>query len=293
MDRPKLRFTKMHGAGNDFVVVDGVRQRVRFTPDEWRRIADRHLGVGADQILLVERSPREDVDFRYRIFNADGAEVEQCGNGARCFARFVLDHGLTERRAIRVETIGGIIEPAIEDDGRVRVDMGVPAFGPQAVGFDAAGVESDAVGDDVVWMLPVGDGVRRVSLVSLGNPHAVQFVDDVDEAPVRDEGPRIERSRRFARGANAGFAQVVSTHALRLRVWERGAGETLACGTGACAAALAGIRQRRLRSPVDVHTRGGLLRIDWDETKLTLTGPARTVFEGEIDCAALFDTESE
>ncbi len=293
MDRATLRFTKMHGAGNDFVVIDGVRQRVDFTPEQWRRIADRHRGIGADQILLVEAPRRAGVDFRYRIFNADGAEVEQCGNGARCFVRFVLDQGLTDRRTIRVETLGGIIEPAIEDDGRVRVDMGVPAFGPQAVGFDAAGVEARVLADDTVHALAVGDEVRWVSLVSLGNPHAVQFVDDVDEAPVADEGPRIERSPRFARGVNAGFAQVVSPHELRLRVWERGAGETLACGTGACAAALAGIRQRRLRAPVDVRTRGGTLRIDWDGTRLTMTGPAQTVFEGEIDCAALFDTDPE
>ena len=205
----------------------------------------------------------------------------------------MLDHGLTDRRSIRVETLGGVIEPAIEEDGRVRVDMGTPAFGPQAIGFDAREVEARTFGDDVVHALDV-DGKRRwVSLVSLGNPHAVQFVDDVDEAPVADEGPRIERSPRFARGVNAGFAQVVSAHELRLRVWERGAGETLACGTGACAAALAGIRQRRLRSPVDVRTRGGVLRIDWDATRLTMTGPARTVFEGEIDCAVLFDTDSE
>jgi len=287
----RLRFTKMHGAGNDFVVVDGVRQSVRFTREQWRRIADRHLGIGADQILLVEPSPGEGIDFRYRIFNADGDEVEQCGNGARCFARFVLEHGLTDRRAIRVQTLGGVIEPSIEDDGRVCVDMGTPAFGAPAVGFDVTGVQSRAIGDDIAWM-PV-EASRPVSLVSLGNPHAVQFVDDVDVAPVAVEGPRIAGSPRFARGANAGFAQVVSPHRLHLRVWERGAGETLACGTGACAAALAGIRRGQLRSPVDVRTRGGLLRIHWDATKLTLTGPARTVFEGEIDCAALFDTDCE
>jgi len=293
MDRATLRFTKMHGAGNDFVVIDGVRQRVDFTREQWRRIADRHRGIGADQILLVEPSQRDGVDFRYRIFNADGAEVEQCGNGARCFVRFVLDHGLTDRRAIRVETIGGVIEPALEDDGGVRVDMGTPSFGAQAVAFDAQGIDARAIGDDIVHALPVGDERRWISLVSLGNPHAVQFVDDVDEAPVADEGPRIERSPRFARGVNAGFAQVVSASELRLRVWERGAGETLACGTGACAAALAGIRQRRLHSPVKVRTRGGVLRIDWDGTRLTMTGPARTVFEGEIDCAVLFDTDCE
>ncbi len=293
MDRARLRFTKMHGAGNDFVVFDGVRQSVRLSREQRRRIADRHLGVGADQILLVEPPSRDDVDFRYRIFNADGDEVEQCGNGARCFARFVLDHGLTDRRTIRVETLGGILEPSIEDDGRVRVDMGTPAFGPQAVGFDCAGLESTSVGDDTAWTFPVGAAARSLSLVSIGNPHAVQFVDDVDEAAVCDEGARIERSPRFARGVNAGFAQVVSPHGLRLRVWERGAGETLACGSGACAAALAAIRRRLLRSPVDVHTRGGQLRIDWDGAKLTLTGPARTVFEGEIDCAALFDMDCE
>src|SRR5690606_38997305 len=289
----RLRFTKMQGAGNDFVVVDAVRQPVRFTREQWKRIADRHLGVGADQILLVEPSPREGIDFRYRIFNADGDEVEQCGNGARCFARFVLDHGLTDRRTIRVETLGGIIEPSIEEDGRVRVDTGTPAFGPRAVGFDAAGLESRRHAGDELWALPVGGAPRWLSLVSLGNPHAVQFVDCVDEARVGEEGPDIEHSPRFSRGANVGFAQVVSPHELRLRVWERGVGETLACGTGACAAALAGIRQGRVRSPVDVRTRGGVLRIDWDERKLTLTGPAQTVFEGEIDCAALFETEGE
>ncbi|MDT3679334.1 MAG: diaminopimelate epimerase [Burkholderiaceae bacterium] len=289
----KLRFTKMHGAGNDFVVIDGVRQPVRFSREQWRCLADRHLGVGADQILLVEPSPGPGIDFRYRIFNADGDEVEQCGNGARCFARFVLEHGLTDRRTIRVQTLGGIIEPAMEDDGRVRVDMGVPAFGAQAVGFDAAGLQSRTIGDDTVWILDEGEAGAPVSLVSIGNPHAVQFVDDVDDAPVTDEGARLSGSARFARGVNAGYAQIVSPHELRLRVFERGAGETLACGTGACAAALAGIRQRRLHSPVDVRTRGGRLRIDWDGTRLALTGPARTVFEGEIDCATIFDTDCE
>lgn len=286
-------FTKMHGAGNDFVVLDGVRQSIDLTPARARALADRHFGIGADQILLVEEPLHPDADFRYRIFNADGAEVEQCGNGARCFARFVHDRGLTDRRTIRVETLGGLIEPAIQDDGRVRVDMGVPAFGPDAVAFDANGVESRRAGEDVEWALDV-DGTRRwASLVSIGNPHAVQFVDAVDAAPVHDEGPRIEHSPRFARGVNAGYAQVVSDTRLRLRVWERGAGETLACGTGACAAALAGIRRGRLRSPVDVHTRGGTLQIAWDGAHVFMTGPVRTVFEGEIDCAALFETDSE
>lgn len=296
----RLKFTKMHGLGNDFMVVDLVTQHLDargrdrfFAPANIRRLADRHFGIGFDQLLVVEPPSTPAADFRYRIFNADGGEVEQCGNGARCFARFVLDHGLTERRTIRVETLGGIIEPSIEDDGRVRVGMGRPAFGPPAVGFDADGLESSRRGDDETWSIDAAGVPRPISLVSVGNPHAVQFVDDVDRAPVDEEGPRIGRSPRFARGANVGFVQVVSPQALRLRVWERGVGETLACGTGACAAALAAIRQGRVRSPVDVRTRGGTLRIDWDGSNLTLTGPARTVFEGEIDCAALFETEGE
>ncbi len=289
----KLRFTKMHGAGNDFVVIDGVRQTVNLDAAQWRRLADRHLGVGADQILLVEPARSEGVDFRYRIFNADGGEVEQCGNGARCFARFVREQGLTDRRTIRVETLGGVIEPTIEDDGRVAVDMGMPAFEPSAIPFDASGLEPRRVGDDTLWPLEVDGALRWVSLVSMGNPHAVQIVEDIERAQVRSEGPVIERSPRFPRRVNAGYLQVVSPTRARLRVWERGAGETLACGTGACAAVVAGIRQRLLRSPVDVHTHGGRLSIAWDGGRVRMTGPAETVFEGEIDPATLSDLDTE
>ncbi|MCM5571661.1 diaminopimelate epimerase [Burkholderiaceae bacterium FT117] len=289
----KLRFTKMHGAGNDFVVVDGVRQRVELRPEQWRALADRHFGVGADQILLVEPAPDlPDVDFRYRIFNADGGEVEQCGNGARCFVRFVVDHGLTDKRAIRVATMSGVIEPRLEDDGRVTVDMGPPAFEPDRIPFDASGLAPRAEGRDTVWPLDVDGATRWISVVSMGNPHAVQFVDDVDAAPVALEGQRIENSPRFPARVNAGFAQPVPG-GLKLRVWERGAGETLACGTGACAAAVAAIRRGLAASPVAVHTRGGLLTIAWEGGNVLMTGPAATVFEGEIDLAAILPSDTE
>jgi len=290
----KLRFTKMHGAGNDFVVIDGVRQRIRLSPAQWRALADRHFGIGADQILLVEpATDLPDVDFRYRIFNADGGEVEQCGNGARCFARFVFDQALTDKRAIRVATLSGVIEPRLEDDGRVTVDMGAPAFEPARIPFDTAGLAPRIEGDDTLWPLDVNGDTRWISVVSMGNPHAVQFVDDADAAPVAIEGPALEHSARFPARVNAGFAQRLSDSALRLRVWERGAGETLACGTGACAAAVAGIRRGLVRSPVSVHTRGGLLTIAWTGGPVLMTGPAATVFEGEIDLAAISPTDSE
>ncbi len=289
----KLRFTKMHGAGNDFVVIDGVRQRIDFTPGQWRRIADRHFGIGADQVLLVEPAPAgSDVDFRYRIFNADGGEVEQCGNGARCFVRFVVDQGLTAKRAIRVATMSGVIEPRLEADGRVTVDMGPPAFEPARIPFDPAGLAPRPQGQDDTWPLAVDGATRWISVVSMGNPHAVQFVDDVDTAPVASEGPLIEHSPRFPARVNAGFAQPVPG-GIRLRVWERGAGETLACGTGACAAAVAAIRRGLAASPVQVHTRGGLLSIAWDGGNVFMTGPAATVFEGEIDLAALHSPDTE
>jgi len=282
----KLRFTKMHGAGNDFVVIDGVRQSVQLSPGQWRWLADRHFGVGADQLLLVEPARSPGVDFRYRIFNADGGEVEQCGNGARCFVRFVREQGLTDKRAIRVETKGGVIEPRVEDDGRVTVDMGAPVFEPAAIPFDASGLEPRRVGEDLLWPLDVDGALRWVSVVSMGNPHAVQVVDDVEGAPVRTEGRRIEQAPRFPRRVNAGYLQVLSTSRIRLRVWERGAGETLACGTGACAAVVTGIRRGLLRSQVDVETRGGLLTIAWDGAGVRMTGPAETVFEGEIELPA-------
>ncbi|MCU0764824.1 MAG: diaminopimelate epimerase [Burkholderiaceae bacterium] len=281
----RLRFTKMQGAGNDFVVLDGIGGPVALSAGQLRRLADRRFGVGADQILLVERAVAPGVDFRYRIFNADGGEVEQCGNGARCFVRFVHDRGLTRKRAIRVETLGGVIEPRLEDDGRVTVDMGVPVFEPARVPFDAEGLVARAEQRDRLWPLEVGGRTVELSVLSMGNPHAVQRVGDVERAPVPADGPLIERHARFPRRVNAGFMQVLDRHAIRLRVWERGAGETLACGTGACAAVVAGILRGALDPPVTVHARGGELRIAWAGAgrPVLMTGPAEAVFEGEIE----------
>jgi len=272
----RLKFTKMQGLGNDFVLLDGVRQQIDLAPAQIARLADRHFGVGCDQVLIVERPSRPDVDFRYRIFNADGGEVEQCGNGARCFVHFVRDQGLTAKRTIRVETRGGIIEPALEADGQVRVDMGVPRFEPADIPF---------VGDGgaVTHSVDVAGARLTISALSMGNPHAVQVVPDVESAPVAVQGPLLERHPRFPRGVNAGYMQVVDRANIRLRVWERGAGETLACGTGACAAVVAGIRRGLLDSKVRVETRGGELTIRWDGPgePVLMTGPAQTVFEGE------------
>jgi diaminopimelate epimerase len=277
----RLRFTKMEGLGNDFVVLDGVRQRVALTAPQIRRLADRRFGVGCDQVLVVEAASRPDVDFRYRIYNADGGEVEQCGNGARCFVKFVHDTGLTTKRAIRVETTAGIIEPVLAADGEVTVDMGIPRFRPAEVPFSADG-------EALVHPLDVAGETVAITVVSMGNPHAVQVVADVDAAPVEATGPLIERHPRFPRRVNAGFMQVVHRATIRLRVWERGAGETLACGTGACAAVVAGIRRGLLDSPVRVETRGGALSIAWDGpgTPVLMTGPAATVFEGEWEVPA-------
>ncbi len=274
----KIRFTKMHGLGNDFVVLDAIHQSFVPTAAQARFLADRHFGVGCDQILIVEEPSQAGIDFRYRIFNADGGEVEQCGNGARCFVRFVHDHGLTDKPEIRVETRAGIISPRLEASGEVTVNMGVPRFAPAEIPFDS---DSDAV----VQPLVVGDARFDISVVSMGNPHAVQVVADVDAAPVEKYGPLIENHPRFPRRVNAGFMQVVDRHAIRLRVFERGSGETLACGTGACAAAVAGIRRELLDSPVRVATRGGELSIAWggDGQPVMMTGPAVRVFEGEID----------
>jgi diaminopimelate epimerase len=287
----RLKFTKMQGAGNDFVVLDGVRQRVALSRTQWRALADRHFGVGADQLLLVEPPDGPEVDFVYRIFNADGAEVEQCGNGARCFVRFVRDEGLTSKRAIRVRTLTGVIEPRMEDDGRVTVDMGAPELDPARVPFDASGLEGRREGDDVAWPLELPGGTRWVSVVSMGNPHAVQLVGDVDAAPVAAEGPLVESHPRFPRRVNAGFLQVRSRERVRLRVFERGVGETLACGSGACAAVVAGIRRGLLGPRVDVETRGGVLTIDWRGGPVTMTGPATSVFTGEIDLDAAFPSD--
>ena len=283
----KLRFTKMHGAGNDFVVLDATREPLALSAAQWRLLADRHFGIGADQILVVEPPDAPDIDFVYRIFNADGDEVEQCGNGARCFARFVADSGLTHKQAIRVRTQAGVIVPRLEADGRVTVDMGPPAFGPEAVAFDAHGLSPLAHGQD--WLWPVELSAERhclVSLVSMGNPHAVQVVEDVDTAPVAIDGPRIESHPRFVRRVNAGFMQILGRDSVRLRVYERGAAETLACGTGACAAVVAGIRRGLLDTRVDVATRGGRLTIEWQGDSVLMTGPAATLYQGEFDLDA-------
>ena len=276
--RPKLRFTKMQGQGNDFVVLDGVRQRVELGAGDVRRIADRHFGVGCDQLLVVEQPQSAGNDFRYRIYNADGGEVEQCGNGARCFARFVLDEGLTQKRETRVETASGVIRPRVEDSGQVTVDMGAPRFDPRDVPFAAA--QAPALVHEIrVAGLPV-----QVSVLSMGNPHAVQVVEDVERAPVATQGPLLERHPAFPQRVNAGYMQPLSRSHVKLRVWERGAGETLACGTGACAAVVAGIRLGLLDDDVTVTTRGGDLRIRWkgDGHPVMMTGDAVRVFEGEI-----------
>jgi diaminopimelate epimerase len=281
----KLKFTKMHGAGNDFVVIDAINQQIAFTPAQWQRLADRRFGIGADQMLVVEKPQSPGVDFRYRIYNGDGGEVEQCGNGARAFVRYVTEKGLTAKRAIRVETLSGVIEPRMEDDGGITVDMGAPVLDAALVPFDAAGLEGQPQGDDTLWPLDVNDHTVLVSAVSMGNPHAVQVVDDVDTAPVAQDGPAIEHHPRFPKRVNAGFMHVLGRHAIRLRVFERGAGETLACGTGACAAVVAGIRRGLLDTPVRVETRGGELSIAWagGNAPVLLTGPAVTVFDGEIE----------
>lgn len=281
----KLKFTKMHGAGNDFVVIDAIHQTVELTPEQWQRLADRRFGVGADQILVVEKAQGDGVDFRYRIYNADGGEVEQCGNGARAFVRFVTEKNLTDKSAIRVETLSGVIEPRLEPDGRITVDMGAPILTPEKVPFDTSGLLGKVEEQDTLWPLDVKGETTWISVISMGNPHAVQLVANVDSAPVDTHGLLIERHRRFPKRVNAGFMQVLDRHHIRLRVFERGAGETLACGTGACAAVVAGIRRGLLDTPVKVETRGGELSIAWagDASPVMMSGPAVTVFEGEID----------
>jgi diaminopimelate epimerase len=285
----KLKFTKMHGAGNDFIVIDAINQQVALTPEGWGLLADRRFGIGADQILVVERPTLPGCDFRYRIFNNDGGEVEQCGNGSRAFVRFVSDKGLTDKQAIRVETMAGIITPRLEANGSVTVDMGAPVLDPAVVPFDASGLDGVAQGRDTLWPLTVQQGGQDrqvlVSAVSMGNPHAVQVVDDVETAPVLETGPHIERHPRFPKRVNAGYLQVLDRGHVKLRVYERGAGETLACGTGACAAVVAGIRRGLLDSPVQVEARGGKLSIAWagEGEPVYLSGPAVTVFEGEIE----------
>jgi len=289
----RIRFTKMQGAGNDFVVLDETRSRLGLTTAQYHYLADRHFGVGADQILTVRPSPAPGIDFEYLIHNADGAEVEQCGNGARCFARYVRDQGLTAKDTIRVQTLSGVIEPHLNADGRVTVDMGAPVFELPRIPFDAAGLLPKPQGGWQLWPLNLANQAQTatifVAVVSMGNPHAVQLVDDVDTAPVLAQGPLIEHHPRFPRRVNAGFMQVLDRSHIRLRVYERGAGETLACGTGACAAVVAGIRLGLLDARVDVQTRGGGLTIEWagdsddNGAPVRMTGPATTVFQGEID----------
>ncbi len=273
----KLKFTKMQGLGNDFVVIDACSTKLELDREEFRFLADRHFGIGCDQILLVEKA-RGDADFRYRIFNSDGGEVEQCGNGARCFVRFVHEKKLTDKKEIRVETLSGVITPRLEDDGEVTVDMGEPVFEPALIPFLAERMEPtyrlDLEGEEV-----------EISALSMGNPHAVQVVSDIDSAPVERQGKMIESHPRFPKRVNAGFMQVMERGSIRLRVFERGAGETLACGTGACAAVVAGIRLGLLEHTVRVSTRGGELVVRWEGkgSPVLMTGPAVSVFEGEIE----------
>jgi diaminopimelate epimerase len=273
-----LRFTKMHGLGNDFVVIDGISQTVALDPEQIRRLADRHFGIGCDQVLLVEASDRPDADFRYRIFNADGGEVEQCGNGARCFARFVRDRGLTDRDELRVSTAGGLLALRLRSDGRVAVDMGQPRLEPAEIPFFATARAG---------RYPVAaDGVElEIGVVSMGNPHAVLVVDDVARAPVAHLGPLLERHGRFPNRTNVGFMQILTPDHIRLRVFERGAGETLACGSGACAAVVAGRLWGLLWPNVRVELPGGELTVHWagEGESVVMTGPAVTVFEGWIE----------
>lgn len=285
-----IRFTKMQGAGNDFVVLDETEGRLDLSPAQYRFLADRHFGVGADQILTVRPSPAAGIDFEYVIHNADGGEVEQCGNGARCFARYVRDKGLTDKDTLRVQTMKGVISPRLTDDGRVTVDMGRPRFAPAEVPFDAEGLAPVAQGSGEKWPLALDSSAQAapvlIAIASMGNPHAVQLVDDVDTAPVAAIGPLVEGHRRFPQRVNAGFLQIVHRGEVRLRVFERGTGETLACGSGACAAVACGIRLGLLDARVDVHTRGGLLTIAWAggaDDAVFMTGPATTVFEGQIE----------
>lgn len=286
----QIRFTKMQGAGNDFVVLDETQGRLGLSSAQYRYLANRHFGVGADQILTVRPAPAEGVDFEYVIHNADGGEVEQCGNGARCFARYVHDKGLTDKRVIRVHTLAGVIAPELHADGRVTVDMGAPQLDPAKVPFIAEGLQPQMQGNAQKWPLALDESAQAATVwvapVSMGNPHAVQVVEDVDRAPVEAQGPLIEHHVRFPQRVNAGFMQIINRAEVKLRVYERGAGETLACGTGACAAVVAGIGWGLLDARVDVHTRGGLLTIEWAggaQDRVRMTGPAEFVFEGQID----------
>jgi diaminopimelate epimerase len=308
----KVHFTKMQGAGNDFVVLDETRGALNLTVAQYQFLANRHFGVGADQILSVRAAPEgsQDIDFSYAIHNNDGSEVEHCGNGARCFVRFVRDQGLTSKDVIKVQTMNRVIELRATPDGQVTVNMGAPQFEASSLPFEPAGLDSQQKGLAQVFLLDLGENIPKnaknmpvagvfidstaiksivnIAIVSMGNPHAVQLVDDVDTADVEHMGPLVSKHARFARGVNAGFMQIVNRSQVRLRVYERGAGETLACGTGACAAVVAGIRQELLDASVQVSTRGGLLQIDWagGDAPVMMTGPATRVFESEIEVPA-------
>ncbi|WP_256437846.1 diaminopimelate epimerase [Polynucleobacter sp. UB-Raua-W9] len=289
----KIRFTKMHGAGNDFIVLNGIDQELGFiTREQWQALAHRQFGIGADQILIVEKATRPDADFRYRIFNADGGEVEQCGNGSRCFVRFVLDQGLSSKNPLRVEVAHTVLTLKSYPDGQVEVDMGAPIFEHSQIPFNASGLASMQEFQEVLYALPLDHPAMHdsfVGVLSMGNPHAVQVVADLKSAPVLEEGPEIEKYSAFPKKVNAGYMQVMNRNEIQLRVYERGAGETLACGTGACAAVVSGIRRGLLDSPVKVHTRGGDLQIAWGGIanniiqSVIMTGPAVTVFEGETE----------
>ena len=298
----RIRFTKMQGAGNDFVVLDETRVRYHLSRAQYRFLADRHFGVGADQILTVRPAPNASLDFEYIIHNADGGEVEHCGNGARCFVRYVRDKGLTSKDRVRVKVQQGEIELQMNADGRVTVNMGAPILDLALVPFNQAGLKHSLVNGCEVWRLPLNikdastgmPAIADLAVVSMGNPHAVMVVDNVDTAQVLTHGPFIENHSAFPNRVNAGFMQVLSRDAIRLRVFERGAGETLACGTGACAAVVAGIRMGLLNPKVNVQTHGGVLSIEWQSAALSdlsqavwMTGPATSVFEGEIDVPEL------
>jgi diaminopimelate epimerase len=273
-----LNFTKMHGLGNDFVVIDAINQPVSLTPQRVRQLADRHFGIGCDQLLLVEAATTAEADFRYRIYNADGGEVEQCGNGARCFMRFVHDQGLTDKSRLQVETLGGPLQLIQQADGRITVNMGVPRLEPADIPFVAPGREN-------TYVLDVLDRHIEIAALSMGNPHAVLQVDDIESAPVASMGPAIENHPRFPARANVGFMQVVDNGCIRLRVFERGAGETLACGSGACAAVVAGRLWERLSESVKVVLNGGELVVSWtgEGQPVLMTGPATTVYQGRIE----------
>ena len=274
----RLLFTKMEGAGNDFVVVDAMHKAFELSASTIRELADRHTGIGFDQLLVIEPPRTQDTDFYYRIFNADGGEVSQCGNGARCFVRYVHDKALSNKQSIRVETASGVIEPRLEADGEITVDMAKPLFEPVEIPMLVPARASS-------YTITVNEAQIEIGALSMGNPHAVQVVTDIEAAPVISQGPKIENHDLFPERANAGYMQITDRHNIRLRVWERGVGETLACGTGACAAVVTGIMWELIDSPVRVHTRGGELQIAWqgEEGNVLMTGPARAVFEGEID----------